>query len=482
MKKIAKTVGTLGLVGCAVMNSPFALAADSFWYGGANIGQSRANIDDARINSQLQGTGLATSIANDNRSTGYKIFGGYQYNKNFALEAGYFNLGEFGYTATTPPSRTLTGKIKLQGLNLDAVGMQPINDRFSVFGRLGLNYAQAKDSFTNSVSAPTNPNPSKDSINYKAGVGVQYDFNKSLGMRVEAERYRINDAVGSNGDIDLYSLGLVYRFGVKKSSPAPVAVIVPMKVKTQLYCSILDIPFEIKQGDIQREDKEKLAVVGTYMTKYPDTTAVIEGHSDDVGTSDFNLKLSQKRADSVVSYLVNDLHIAPSRLMAIGYGDTRPIADNSTEEGKRMNRRIDAVIACATDIAGLKVVPARFTVAMEIEFDPYKATIDPLYYDGLTQVANYLKENPSITATVEGHAGGSVGTGSQKERVTPEQAMEVSQQRAQSVVNYLVDNLGVSRSRLSTSAFGSTRRVNYGTSLEGQQENRRVNIVFNYAK
>ena len=147
-----------------------------------------------------------------------------------------------------------------------------------------------------------------------------------------------------------------------------------------------------------------------------------------------------------------------------------------------MNRRIDAVIACATDIAGLKVVPAKFTVAMEIEFDPYKATIDPLYYDGLTQVANYLKENPSITATVEGHAATSVGTGSQKQRVTPDEAMEISQQRAQAVVNYLADNLGISRSRLSTSAFGSTRRVNYGTSLEGQQENRRVNIVFNYAK
>lgn len=55
MKKVAKTLGTLGLVGCVVMNSPFAVADDSGWYLGANIGQSRAKIDDARITRSLLG-------------------------------------------------------------------------------------------------------------------------------------------------------------------------------------------------------------------------------------------------------------------------------------------------------------------------------------------------------------------------------------------------------------------------------------------
>lgn len=263
---------------------------------------------------------------------------------------------------------------------------------------------------------------------------------------------------------------------------APVLVIVPVPVKTQQYCSILDIQFEIKQDDIQREEKEKLAVVGTFMKKYPDTTAVIEGHTDNVGTNDDNLKLSQHRAESVVSYLVNDLHIAPSRLTAMGYGETRPIADNSTREGKQMNRRIGAVIACATDIEGLKVLPARITMAMEMEFDPYKAEIEPQYREGLVKVADFMKANPTVTATVEGHGDKFVGTGSQKTQVTPKVAMEVSQRRAQNVVNYLVDSLGIARSRLSVKGFGQIRRVSYGTTLEGQQENRRVNIIFNYVK
>lgn len=494
MKKVAKTVGALGLVGCAAMNSPFAMADDSFWYLGGNIGQSRARIDNERITAQLQAAGLATSsIKDESHDTAFKLFGGYQLNKNFALEAGYFNLGKFGYMATTIPPGTQTGNIKLQGLNIDAVGIMPINDKFSAFGRLGMQYAQAKDEFTGTgaVGTPANPNINFKRGNYKAGVGVQYDFNLNLGMRAEAERYRIDDGVGNLGDINMYSVGLVYRFAEKKPAPkaaaparvvaaAPVFIVVPV-VKKQQYCSILDLSFEIKQENVDRGDKEKLAVVGTFMNKYPDTTAVIEGHTDNVGTNEYNQKLSQERADSVVKYLVDELHVAPSRLSAVGYGETRPIADNSTEEGKQANRRIEAVIACATDVAGLKVQPARVTMAMEMEFDPYKSTIEPKYLDGLRQVADFMKANPAVTAVVEGHSSKYLGTDADRVKTDPAVAMQVSQSRAQNVVNYLVDQ-GVSRSRLATAAYGSTGRVAYGTTLEGQQENRRVNIVLNYPK
>src|SRR5665647_1718793 len=146
-------------------------------------------------------------MSNDNNDYGYKLFGGYQFNKNFALEAGFFDLGQFGYTATTVPLGTLSGNIRLKGVNLDLVGILPLADKFSVFGRLGMQYAQVKDNFTTSgaVAALTNPNPNKDALNYKFGVGAQYDFTKSVGLRVEAESYRINDAVNNFGNIDMYS-------------------------------------------------------------------------------------------------------------------------------------------------------------------------------------------------------------------------------------------------------------------------------------
>jgi OOP family OmpA-OmpF porin len=269
---------------------------------------------------------------------------------------------------------------------------------------------------------------------------------------------------------------------VVEAAPAPVFVIVPVKIKTAEYCSILDLQFEIKQDSIQRDDKEKLAVVGTFMKKYPKTTAIIEGHTDDVGTAEYNQNLSQQRAESVVNYLVNDMKIDASRLSAVGYGATLPIADNNTRQGKQANRRVGAVIACATDVADLKVLPARATMALEMDFDPYKHDIQPMYYDGLREVADFLKANPTVTATIEGHAGTAVGVGKDKVRMTPEEAMVISQARATAVVNYLVETGGIARSRLSTSAYGQTRRVSYGTTLEGQQENRRVNIMLNYKK
>ena len=222
--KSAKTSGTLGLMALAVIASPFAVAADSNWYGGINIGQSRATIDDPRITRTLLTGGFTgVSIVDDDRDTGYKLYGGYRFNRNFALEGGYFDLGKFGFTATTVPAGTLRGDIRLKGLNLDAVGILPITEKFSALGRIGVNYAQARDSFRGTGAVIViNPNPSKNDTNYKFGLGLQYDFTQSLGMRLEAERYRINDAIGNKGDVDLISVGLVYQFG-GKPAPAPRA-------------------------------------------------------------------------------------------------------------------------------------------------------------------------------------------------------------------------------------------------------------------
>lgn len=215
--KLARASGTLGLAALALIASPYAAADDIGWYGGASIGQSNAKIDDAKITNNLLGSGFATSsISNDDSDTGYKLFAGYKFNKNFALEGGYFDLGRFGFTATTVPAGTLNGTIKLKGVNLDAVGILPVNEKFSVLGRVGVNYAEASDSFSGTGAVTVlNTSPSKSEANYKFGAGLQYDFNKALAMRAEAERYRINDAVGSNGDVDLVSVGLVYRFSAK---------------------------------------------------------------------------------------------------------------------------------------------------------------------------------------------------------------------------------------------------------------------------
>ena len=111
-------------------------------------------------------------------------------------------------------------------------------------------------------------------------------------------------------------------------------------------------------------------------------------------------------------------------------------------------------------------------MAMEMEFDSKKDDVKPQYREELRKVANFMKAHPEVTATVEGHTGNL--------QATPKMAMEISRRRARNVMNYLVDNFGIARSRLSAEGFGQTRRFAYNTSAEGQQENRRVNIIFDY--
>jgi len=487
--KLVRTVGALGLVGFAAVSGQAALAAESGWYGGLSIGQSKGWISHDRIATQVGVPVTGISFDDEDTDVGYKLLGGYKFNKHFAVEGGYFNLGQFGFTASYAPASSFTGSMKLQGVNLDALGILPLTEKFSAFGRLGVIYAEAKDTFTGTGAgagvAASAPNPKKSDTNYKYGVGLQYDFTRALSMRGEWERYRVNDAVGNTGDIDMVSVGLVYMFGTSEPAPkaaapapyvapvaaaaAPVLVIVPIVAKIQQYCSILDIQFEINKSTVQREAEEKLDTVVTFMRKYPNTTAVIEGHTDEVGASGDNMRLSQSRADSMVNYLASK-GIARTRLQAVGYGETRPIADNSTEIGKRLNRRINAIIACATDIEGIAPIPARIAMALELEFDRNSAVVRPQYREELLKVANFMKANPRVTATVEGHTGNL--------QATREAAMEISQRRAQNVLNYLVTEFGVDRSRLAAEGFGQTRRFAYNTSLEGQQENRRVNIIF----
>jgi OOP family OmpA-OmpF porin len=152
----------------------------------------------------------------------------------------------------------------------------------------------------------------------------------------------------------------------------------------------------------------------------------------------------------------------------------RPRGDNSTEEGKRLNRRTNAVVACATDIEGLTVQPARVTMALRIEFERNMDAVNPRYHDNLQYVADVMKANPTVTAAVEGHTA--------NVQATAQLALEISQRRAQNVVNYLVDDSGIDRSRSRAEGFGDGRRFAYNTSAEGQQENRRVNVIIDYPR
>jgi OOP family OmpA-OmpF porin len=317
----------------------------SGWYMGGNVGISTANIDKDKITQDLTNP----LYTDDERDHGYKLYGGYQFNKYLGLEGGYFNLGKFDY-ALSADEGTLDGKIKIMGVNLDAVTTLPITEKFSAFGRIGANYAQAKDYFHGTIPVLDN-NPQEKALNYKFGAGLQYAVTDALGVRLEAERYRINDAVGNDGDIDLYSIGLTYRFGVTKEvarvsqleeaiAPAVkeekvLIVVTELDAQEKIKEAVVqektvvlvfeDIQFEFDKSTLNKEAKEALKKDISLLNKNPKTKMLVAGSTSASGTEKYNQGLSERRAQSVKDYLVKEKLVQADKISIIGYGETRPI-------------------------------------------------------------------------------------------------------------------------------------------------------------
>jgi OOP family OmpA-OmpF porin len=111
-----------------------------------------------------------------------------------------------------------------------------------------------------------------------------------------------------------------------------------------LVTIVLNVEFDTDKAVVKDEYRNEIKKVADFMKTYPKTNAVIEGHTDNVYTAEYNQKLSEARANSVRQYLINNFGIKASRLTAVGYGLTKPIASNNTEEGRQKNRRVQAVI------------------------------------------------------------------------------------------------------------------------------------------
>ncbi|QXD16858.1 OmpA family protein [Rhodocaloribacter litoris] len=103
----------------------------------------------------------------------------------------------------------------------------------------------------------------------------------------------------------------------------------------------LSIHFEVNQSTLLPASHQTLDALGTVLTRHPGLRLEIAGHTDSTGPDDYNLRLSQQRAEAVRTYLIERFGIAPERLLARGYGETRPLADNDTPTGRTLNRRVE---------------------------------------------------------------------------------------------------------------------------------------------
>ncbi|MFC1569008.1 OmpA family protein [bacterium] len=103
------------------------------------------------------------------------------------------------------------------------------------------------------------------------------------------------------------------------------------------------ILFKVNKSDLLVQSEENIAKLAEILNKYEDTEILLEGHTDATGSEEYNLELSRKRAHSVSNSLTNK-EVKTSRITMMGYGETQPIADNETIEGRTQNRRVEIAI------------------------------------------------------------------------------------------------------------------------------------------
>ena len=124
------------------------------------------------------------------------------------------------------------------------------------------------------------------------------------------------------------------------------AVLETRETARGLIMEMPDVLFDFNKYSLKPAAREKLAKVSGILLAYPDLKVQVEGHTDSIGTEEYNQKLSEERADAVKSYLVTQ-NVQDNNVTAEGYGKNDPIADNSTASGRAKNRRVELVVSGA---------------------------------------------------------------------------------------------------------------------------------------
>jgi OOP family OmpA-OmpF porin len=189
------------LFAAALLGLGAAMASSQASAQGFYMGASFGSTDADRGNAV---PALITSGSVDGSDSGIKLFGGFAFNKNIAVEMAFVDLGELAYSGICCGGTPVTnGTVETSGFNFAAVGTIPLNPSFSLFGKLGMFFWEAEASdltggfpFVQTI----------DDVDISYGFGASYQFNRNFGVQVEWEQYEAADS------ISLLSVGVVYRF------------------------------------------------------------------------------------------------------------------------------------------------------------------------------------------------------------------------------------------------------------------------------
>ncbi len=217
--KLHSLLSSIGLA-CtgAVLISSTAFAAEPVTsvYIGGGLAYSSASGLGGKIDSAMAAQGLGTSSTADSSSTNPNVRLGYQLNSNFAIEGSYDRVGTMNVQSavSTPSADTASGTWKAHGLGLSVVGRLPIDNKWSVYGRLGAEQWRTSLNLTSNTGGATNAGTSSITTGLVTGLGTAYSVSRNIDATAEYIHY---DRVGSTSvtgqtGINAFSLGVNYHF------------------------------------------------------------------------------------------------------------------------------------------------------------------------------------------------------------------------------------------------------------------------------
>jgi OOP family OmpA-OmpF porin len=205
-----KLLTSLSLILLAGSSTAFA---DGFYVLG-QVTRSDTSLKNSYFDNTLIGAGATGLTSSDKgKGTQWRLQGGYRFNPNFALEAGYIDLGKSKYTARYNEGAA-SGELKSGGIDLAALGILPLNDSFSIFAKAGIVAAKTDSKLSATGVTPSNWKSTTHEVLPLVGVGASYKLTQNLDLRAD---YDYVSGIGKSSKTgtmksNMISLGIAYNF------------------------------------------------------------------------------------------------------------------------------------------------------------------------------------------------------------------------------------------------------------------------------
>ncbi|EPL9569583.1 porin OmpA [Providencia rettgeri] len=317
-------------IAVAVAVAAFATVAqaapkDNTWYTGAKLGWS--HYEDTKFTPN-GGPSVGSSTERDTLGAG--AFAGYQYNQYMGFELGYDWFGKMKYKGADK------GDLTSMGVSLTTKLSYPIMDDLDVYTRLGgmVYRTEAKANQRNYKETDTGVAP-------VYALGLEYAITPEWATRLDYQwvsNLGDKDNIGTRPDNGMLSVGVAYRFGQETApvvAPAPVVEPAAPVVENKRFTLRSDVLFNFNKATLKPEGQQALNELYSELSSIDPTQGrvLVVGFTDRIGSQNYNLPLSQKRAQSVVDYLVSK-GVPASAIAAEGRGKEDPVTGNKCDAVK----------------------------------------------------------------------------------------------------------------------------------------------------